>query len=182
MDKQIYTKTPIYPIVLGKIGSAYSIQGWLKVFSATEKAENIFNYQPWFINQGDQWWQIEWENWKRHNHNLIVKIRNINIRETATLMVNHEIIIDASQLPDLDDSEFYWKDLIGCQVITINDYQLGKVIDLISTGSNDVLIVKKNLKYNANMQEQLIPFLYKEVIKNIDLATSVINVDWNPNY
>jgi hypothetical protein len=34
------------PLVLGKMGAAYGIRGWLKVFSSTEDAESIFDYQP----------------------------------------------------------------------------------------------------------------------------------------
>ncbi|WP_067566470.1 ribosome maturation factor RimM [Candidatus Doolittlea endobia] len=183
MRKLPCSAAPIEPIVVGTIGSAYGIHGWLRVTSSTDKAENIFNYQPWFIKKTDGWWLIDLESWKRNNQALIIKLKDIEDRETATLLTNCEIVIDASQLPNLEGSgEYYWKDLLKCQVITVSNYHLGKVIDLIETGSNDILIVKANLKDAFGVQQRLIPFLDGQVIKRIDLATHVIEVDWDPSF
>ncbi len=33
----------------GKLGSTYGIRGWLRVYSSTEQAESIFDYQPCFL-------------------------------------------------------------------------------------------------------------------------------------
>ncbi len=46
MSKQHTAQAPVDPIVLGKMGSSYGIRGWLRVFSSTEDAESIFDYQP----------------------------------------------------------------------------------------------------------------------------------------
>lgn len=173
------------PIVLGKLGSAYGIRGWLRVYSSTESAENIFTYQPWFIKKSgssSDWKMILLESWRPHNRDWIIKIKNIEDRETARLLTNYEIMIDASQLPDLTSGNFYWKDLIGCKVVTISGYHLGKVIALIETGSNDVMVVKANHNDAFGIiQERLIPFIYGPVIKNVDLTTSVMKVDWAYN-
>ncbi|MGL9774376.1 MAG: ribosome maturation factor RimM [Sodalis sp. (in: enterobacteria)] len=182
MSKQLRIAAPVEPIVVGKMGSAYGIRGWLGVFSSTEETESIFDYQPWFIKRAGEWQPIGLESWKRHNQDLIIKVRDIEDREAATLLTNCEIVVDASQLPDLDSGEYYWKDLLGCQVITVGVYQLGEVIDLMKTGSNDVLVVKANLKDAFGIQERLIPFLDGQVIKNVDLATHVIEVDWDPGF
>lgn len=99
------------------------------------------------------------------------------------LLINCEIFIDASQLPDLNSGEYYWKDLLGCQVVTVSGYQLGQVINMIETGSNDVLVVKANLKKDAFcIQERLIPFLEGQVIKHVDIAVRIIKVDWDPSF
>ncbi|PLK58530.1 ribosome maturation factor RimM [Candidatus Palibaumannia cicadellinicola] len=168
------------PVVLGQINSAYGIHGWLKMISSTEYAESIFHYQPWFIKRINTWQQITLDDWKYHSNGIIIKIKSIKNRESAKLLTNCQIIVDASQLPDLSDGEYYWKDLIGCQVETVNGSPLGKVINLIETGSNDVMVVKANRKDSSIIYELLIPFLYGKVIKNIDLATSIIQVDWDP--
>ncbi|MGH8398564.1 MAG: ribosome maturation factor RimM, partial [Gammaproteobacteria bacterium] len=52
---------------------------------------------------------------------------------------------------------------------------LGRVQSLIATGSNDVLVVQGE-------RERLIPFIRGQVIKNVDLATRVIRVDWDPDF
>jgi 16S rRNA processing protein RimM len=45
----------------------------------------------------------------------------------------------------------------------------------MATGSNDVLVVKGE-------RERLIPFIQGQVIKRVDLAQGLIQVDWDPNF
>lgn len=182
MSKQLDTSSPVSPLVLGKMGSVYGIRGWLKVFSSTEDAESIFDYQPWFIQRAGQWQLVELEGWKRHNQDMIIKVKGIDDRDTAGLLTNCEIVVDSEQLPALEKGDYYWKDLIGCQVITSQGYELGKVTEMMETGSNDVLVVKANLKDAFGVKERLIPFLDGQVIKNVDLTTCTIEVDWDPGF
>ncbi|MBP2168017.1 16S rRNA processing protein RimM [Erwinia toletana] len=182
MSKQHAAKSPVQPLILGKMGGAYGIRGWLKVFSSTEDAESIFDYQPWFIQRAGQWQLIELEGWKRHNQDMIIKVKGIDDRDAAGLFTNCEIVVDSGQLPALDTGDYYWKDLIGCQVVTTQGYELGKVTELMETGSNDVLVVRANLKDAFGAKERLIPFLDEQVIKNVDLTTGTIEVDWDPGF
>ncbi len=182
MSTQHSVQLPEKPIVLGKLGAAFGIRGWLKVFSSTEYAEGIFDYRPWFIQCAGKWQRIELEGWKRHNQDLIIKVRNIDDRDAAMRLTNCQIIVDANTLPELPEGDYYWKDLIGCQVVTTTGYALGKVTELMETGSNDVLVVKANLQDAFGMKERLIPFLDKQVISKVDLAAGVIVVNWDPGF
>ena len=49
-------------------------------------------------------------------------------------------------------------------------------------GSNDVLVIKANLKDAFGMKERLVPFLSGQVIKKVDLATRSIAVEWDPGF
>ncbi len=144
MSKQLTAQAPVDPIVLGKMGSSYGIRGWLRVFSSTEDAESIFDYQPWFIQKAGQWQQVQLESWKHHNQDMIIKLKGVDDRDAANLLTNCEIVVDSSQLPQLEEGDYYWKDLMGCQVVTTEGYDLGKVVDMMETGSNDVLVIKAN--------------------------------------
>lgn len=68
---------------------------------------------------------------------------------------------------------------MGCQVVTTEGYDLGKVVDMMETGSNDVLVIKANLKDAFGIKERLVPFLDGQVIKKVDLTTRSIEVDWD---
>ncbi|GAB1438449.1 ribosome maturation factor RimM [Providencia sp.] len=181
MSKQTKLLPPENPIVLGKLGAAYGIRGWLKVFSSTENAESIFDYQPWFIQRSGQWQHIEIEDWKHHNKDIIVKLSGVDDRDEAALLTNFEIAVDSTQLPELEN-EYYWKDLMGCHVVTLQGYDLGTVIDMMETGSNDVLVIKANLKDAFGIKERLVPFLDGQVIKKVDLEAKLIEVDWDPGF
>jgi 16S rRNA processing protein RimM len=93
-----------------------------------------------------------------------------------------EISMDATQLPELPQGEFYWRDLIGMSVMTDKGYNLGIVDDLMETGSNDVLVVKANSKDAFGQSERLIPFLTDSVIKEVKYDVKEITVDWDPGF
>lgn len=169
-------------IIVGKLGSSYGIRGWLRVFSFTEEPDSLFDYKPWYIQRSGKWQEVEVESFKPHNQDTIVKLKGIDDRDDANLLTNFEIYVNAQDLPSLDEGDFYWKDLIGCKVVTINGYDLGQVSDLMETGSNDVLVVKANLKDAFGAKERLIPFVEEQFIKQVDLSTKQITVDWDPAF
>ena len=51
---------------------------------------------------------------------------------------------------------------------------LGKVEYLLATGANDVLVL-------GGAPQRLIPFIAGSVVKNVDLASGRIVVDWSPD-
>ncbi|OBW93680.1 16S rRNA-processing protein RimM [Gallibacterium genomosp. 3] len=167
--------------VVGKLGSTYGIRGWLRVYSSTEYAESIFDYQPWFLKIKNQWQPTEIEGWRHHSQDLIVKLKGVDDREHAQTLANIEIGVDLNQLPALDDGDYYWHDLIDCQVVNLQGYQMGQVIELMETGSNDVLVVKANAKDAFGKQERLIPYI-ETVVKRVDLSTKTIEVDWDAGF
>lgn len=168
--------------VVGKLGSTYGIRGWLRIYSSTEYAESIFDYQPWFLKIKGQWQSTELESWRYHNNDLIVKLKNVDDRETAQTLANIEIGVDLAVFPKLDEGDYYWHDLIGCQVVNLDGYQMGQVSEMMETGSNDVLVVRATGKDAFGKQERLIPFLYEQVVKRVDLNTKTILVDWDAGF
>ena len=129
-----------------------------------------------------QWQPTELESWKHHNHELIAKLKNVNDRETAQSLANVEIGVDLSVFPQLEEGDYYWHDLIGCNVVNLEGYAMGTVTEMMETGSNDVLVVRANSKDAFGKQERLIPFLYEQVVKRVDLTTKIIEVDWDAGF
>lgn len=168
--------------VVGKLGSTYGIRGWLRIYSSTEQAESIFDYQPWFLKIKGAWQPTELENWRHHNHEIIVKLKGVDDREAAQILANIEIGVDLSVFPELEEGDYYWHDLIGCSVVNLEGYTMGTVTEMMETGSNDVLVVKANTKDAFGKQERLIPFLYEQVVKRVDLTTKTIEVDWDAGF
>ena len=169
-------------IVVGKLGATYGIRGWLKVFSYTDNAESIFDYSPWFLDQKGKWVEHKVESWKRHGQGYVCKLAGLDVREDAPLMTHFEIAIDPAVLPELSEDEFYWRELFGMQVVTTKGYDLGVVLDILETGSNDVLVVKANLKDAFGQKERLIPYLEEQVIIKVDREAQRIEVDWDPGF
>ncbi len=161
-------------IIMGRFGAAFGIKGWIKVFSYTDPIANLFEYSPWFIQQGDEWQPLVIEDGKIHGGQLIVKLSGCDDRNLAETYTHIEIAINADALPKLEKNQYYWSDLIGLSVLNLQNEDLGTVKEIMSTGSNDVLVV-------TGARERLIPFI-KQVIIHVDLDARRITVDWDSSF
>jgi len=168
--------------IAGKLGAPYGIKGWLKVHSFTDDPVGIFDFSPWLIGQQGNWQTVEVVDWRRHNKGFIAKLASVEDRDQANVLTNAEIAVFEEQLPDLPDGEFYWRDLIGLSVVTNKGYDLGKVDDMLETGSNDVLVVKANPNDGFGKGERLIPYLTESVVLKVDLDAKEVTVDWDPSF
>ncbi|WP_440904614.1 ribosome maturation factor RimM [Catenovulum sp. SX2] len=173
---------PENKVVVGRLGAVYGVKGWLKVNSFTEDPEAIFAYNPWTIGRDKLWQETNIVEWRRHNKGLIVKFENIDVREKAQLLTGMEIVIPETQLPELEQGEFYWRELVGLAVVNTDGYNMGTVKALMETGSNDVLVVKANLNDAFGMQERLIPFIDEQVIVSVDKDNQLITVNWDADF
>lgn len=166
---------PTNMIIVGKFGAPHGVRGWLKVYSFTEPLENILDYHPWQTETDQGWQSVKVLETKPLGLAWVVRLQGCEDREQAKLYTNRRIGVDRDQLPALPEGEYYWADLIGLEVFNTKGILLGKISRFIETGSNDVMVVSGD-------KEHWIPYLIGNVIKNIDVATSKIEVDWDEEF
>lgn len=159
------------PIVLGRIAGVYGVRGWVRVFSDTDPRDNILRYAPWLLN-GTLHRVLEG---RKHGKGLVVRLEGCDDRDQAAALVGQAISIYRDQLPAPRPDEFYWADLEGLLVETLNGEPLGRVSHLFSTGANDVLVIKGE-------RERLLPFVWDDVVKDVDFDAGVMRVDWDPDF
>lgn len=159
-------------VIIGRFGKAHGIKGCIKVNSFTDPPENILNFLPWLIQKNNTWHPIDFSDC-HHQGEIVVKLNDVNDRDLARTYTNIEIAIERSQLPQLPEGDYYWRDLEGLSVEDKTGKRLGKVDHLLATGANDVLVVKNK------KSSYLIPYITSVVIK-IDLVGKIIIVDWKP--
>lgn len=169
-------------LIVGKIGAPYGVKGWFKVTSYTDIDDGIFDYHPWILRPGRDEKEFEVEQWKPHNKGLVAKFVGVDDREAIDALKNLDIHIHQASLPELEDGEFYWRDLIGMKVVNENGYDFGKVDQLFETGANDVMQVKANMNDAFGQKERMIPVLFDDVIKQVDQENKTITVDWDPAF
>lgn len=169
-------------LVIGKIGAPYGVKGWVKINSFTQNADSIFDYAPWTIMLGQgQSKSINVDQWRFQGKSLVAKLEGVEDRDAAELIKNAEVSISSSQLPELD-TDHYWKDLIGMQVVTDKGYDMGTIKDMFETGANDVMLVKAKINDAFGQKERLLPFLYDSVVLEVNKDGNTITVDWDPAF
>ena len=163
-------------VTVGRIAGVFGVRGWLKVYSETEPRENIIDYDPWYLHRDGQWQSHHVDGGRSHGKGVVAKLRGLDDRETAALLVGSDVGIRRSQFAnDLAEGEYYWADLEGLQVVTIAGVNLGEIDHLIATGANDVMVVTGD-------RERLIPYLPGRVVMRVDLKMHQVQVDWDPDF
>lgn len=162
-------------ISVGKISGLFGIKGWVKVFSFTDPRENILAYSPWLLKKGDETRSVNVVDGQLQGKTIVAQLYGVNDRDQAANLMGWDVFITQDQLPKAAKGEFYWSELIGLNVETIDGVQLGVVDSLLETGANDVIIVQGE-------RERVIPFLQGQTIINVDLDAGKIVVDWDPEF
>jgi 16S rRNA processing protein RimM len=101
---------------------------------------------------------------------LVLKFYGVDAIEAAERLRNAEICVLESQAVELGDDEFYDWQLEGCDVLTLDGMQIGKVRELMRTGGTELLVVQNDEK------EILIPFA-ESVCPDVDIENKVIRID-----
>ena len=162
-------------ITMGRVAGPYGVRGWSHVVTFTEAPSKLLELLPWQLRTADRWETVEVVTGKPHGKGLVVKLANCEDRDIAALNSGKDIGIARCQLPEPEENEYYWNDLVGLQVVTTEGFVMGTVDHLIETGSNDVLVIR-------GQHESLVPFIQGQVIKMVDLEAGVIKVDWDPDF
>lgn len=163
-------------VTLGRITGVHGIQGWVKVRSETSPRVGIVEYSPWYLDQAGRRaaWQVNAG--RQQGKAIVAKLAGCNDRNSAEALVGAVIQIRRQQLPATTaPGEYYWADLVGLQVETMDGIGLGTIDRLFETGANDVFVV-------VGERERLLPYLWQQVVREIDLEAGVMRVDWDPEF
>ena len=95
-------------------------------------------------------------NVKKKNKAFVLALKDIDDIEQAKTFIGSDIFIDSSFLPQLDDDTFYEAELIGYEIIDLDNNLYGKIVDVYSLPSNYVL----EIKLAENDEIVSIPFVH----------------------
>ena len=169
-------------VVMGRIVGSFGVYGWIKVFPFTESVDGLLSYPVWWIGEGDgKWCEMKVTKCNVHAKLLVSLLEQCTDRTAAMKLKNMLVAVPRSQLPALSNSGvdgYYWEDLIGLKVVNLQSEELGYVVGIIASSSNDILQIQE-LKEGEG--ERLIPFI-KKVIVNVDFSVRQIIVDWESDF
>lgn len=159
-------------IIIGKIVSTQGNKGEVKVIPLTDSIDRFKRLTDVFIGGKNNRRLLKIDNLRIDKNVVILKMEEIENIEKAKMIVGSFLEVKKSDAIKLPKDSYFIFDIIGLEVYTNENELLGKIEDVINTGSNDVYIVK-----NKNKKEILIPAI-REVVKDIDLKRKrmIINV------
>ena len=168
-------------LVLGRIAGVYGVRGWVKLRSSTRPIENLLDYPHWWLVHQGREFEATLIEGRAHGDGLVAQIsdaqgRPIDDRDVAAALIGAEIHVARDELPEPEEGQYYWFDLIGLKVRNEEGVDLGEVDSMTSNGAQDVLVIKQG------EVERLIPFVKGPIIKSVDLGQGLIVADWQPDY
>lgn len=128
---------------IGQIVNTVGLKGFVRVVPYTDDNKRFELLKSVYLVDKKHYKRYEIEEVKYQKNLVLLKFKNINDINSAETLKNLYIEIDRKDAVKLPENTYFIVDLIGLDVINIdNNTLLGKVEDVFSTKSNDVYVVK----------------------------------------
>ncbi|UCE30907.1 MAG: ribosome maturation factor RimM [Burkholderiales bacterium] len=166
-------------VEVGTIAGAYGVGGWVRI--ATESAPEasvLLGTGHWYLSQGlgQDARPFPIESCRVHGSQLLARPERSLEREQIEALRGSAVLVSRASFPEPDENEYYWVDLIGCEVLDAGDRTLGTVGDVVDHGAHAILAVNA-----PDGRTHLIPFVAAYVAE-VDLARRRIRTQWLAEY
>ena len=158
-------------ITIGKVVSTQGNKGEVNILPLTDSTDRFKNLVTVFLRNNNSQTTLNIEKIRIKEDTVILKLKDIENIEEAKMIVGSFLEVERKNALKLPKDTYFIFEIIGLEVYTENNIFLGKVENVISTGSNDVYIVK-----GKNKKELFIPAI-REVVKNVNLEKKRITIN-----
>jgi 16S rRNA processing protein RimM len=158
-------------VTIGKIVGVHGIKGYVKIHC---EAESFSVFAPGHtvivrdVKGNSRVTEIA--DARPQGRMLLLLLKGVSDRSTAETLPGSDLLVEKTRLPELEPDTYYWADIEGMSVVSVEGRSLGTVASLIETGSNDVYVVQ-----TPDAGEILIPAI-ASVVLEIDLDRKIMRV------
>lgn len=177
LSEQFYT--------VGKIVNTHGLRGEVRILPSTDFAEERFAKGSTlyiFMPNETAGRAVTVSSSRLHKNVYITKFENYDHINDVERYKGGLLKVSEQQRSELDDGEYYYSDIIGCEVVTDEGEKLGVISEILAPGANDVWVVKpvadgeKSIGNSVgNSEEILIPYI-DDVVLNIDVDAKKVIV------
>ncbi|HEY7419665.1 MAG TPA: ribosome maturation factor RimM [Ktedonobacteraceae bacterium] len=161
---------PVEWATIGKIVAPFGVRGEVKVRSLSDVPGRFVTLKDIYLGSQHVHYTVVAARPAR-NEVYILKFSGIDDIDTAETLRNHDLSIPLDQLAELPPDSYYQHDILGLRVITLQGHELGLIVDIIVTGSNDVYVI------DAPSGKQILIPAIKQIVKQVDLARKVMYIE-----
>lgn len=153
---------------IGKILRTHGIKGQVKVLSLTDYDERFEEIEWVYIEGTKKKFYID--SVKYTPKDILISFKGYDDINKIEKFKGKYLLIDEGQKRVLPEDTYYISDIIGLEVYTADKKYLGKVVDILQAGSNEVYVIK-----TQESKEIMIPAV-KKFIPDISLEAGRIIV------
>lgn len=155
---------------IGQIVNTSGLKGVIKIKPFTDDITKFSDLKTIYISIKKELKEFEIEQVRFSKNMVFLKLKGIDTIEQAENYRNLYLKIKRNKDEKLEKDSYYVVDILGCKVITDEEKELGNIVDIFPTGSNDVYVVKDKLG-----KQILLPAI-KEVIKEVNIKNKIVIV------
>ncbi|MNW28877.1 Ribosome maturation factor RimM [compost metagenome] len=157
---------------VGKIVNTHGIRGELKILSSTDFPEDRFAKGSELLIVSEQGTPIPVtvETSRFQKNMVVVKFKEYGNINDVEKYKGSMLKITADRQGELEQDEFYFHQIVGCEVFTEEGELLGTIKEILTPGANDVWVVKQK-----SGKDLLLPYI-KEVVLQVDVPEKRITV------
>lgn len=149
---------------VGVITSTHGVRGEVKVFPTTDEAGRFKRLKEVVLDTGKEKLSLEIEGVKFFKQMVILKFKGLDNINDVEKYRQKSLYIHRKDAVRLKKDEYFIADLIDIPVYEENGGRLGVLSDVMTTGANDVYVVKRD---NGG-RELLIPAI-RQCILSVDV-------------
>jgi 16S rRNA processing protein RimM len=124
-------------IQLGRVAGAFGVRGEVRITAYTEDPLSLLAYKALLREDGSP--ALTLTSGRAAKGGLIVRAKEVETREQAEGLRGLKLFFPREALPEPEEDEFYYADLLGLVVETPEGIQLGKVKAVQNFGAGDLL-------------------------------------------
>ncbi|MCR4597892.1 MAG: ribosome maturation factor RimM [Acetatifactor sp.] len=157
---------------VGVISSPHGVAGEVNVYPTTDDPKRFRRLKEVIMVQGKTEKVVEIEGVKFFKQMVILKLKGYDDRDSVEKLRTCPLYVPREKAVRLQKDEYFIADLIGIKVLDADkdDAQLGVLEDVLSTGANDVYVVRM-----ADGKEVLIPAI-KQCILEVNVEEGFVRV------
>lgn len=159
-------------LLVGDIVSTHGIRGEVKVNIVTDDLSRFDVGNNLYVLKDNVYQKITVSSFRLHKNMALITFNNIKDINDVVSYLKLSLYIDKDEVPELEEGMYYYDDLIGLDVIDVNNdnNKVGKVIDVVEVPQGCILRIKK-----TNGKQALVPYV-EEFIKKVDLENKTIEI------
>lgn len=158
--------------IVGKIVNTHGLKGEVKVKRITDFEERFHVGSTVYIkNKDNEAIPLIIASFRTHKNHDLLQFEEYDSIEAVEPLKGATLYIKKEQLTPLEPGEFYFHEIIGCKMYTLDGEYIGEIESILTPGANDVWVVK-----NESGKEILIPYI-DDVVKEVNIEEKKVLIE-----
>lgn len=156
-------------VCVGAITGARGLKGEVRIKSFTADPKGVSDYGDVFEEDGGKSYTIKITGQAKGQ--LLARLQGVEDRNAAEALKGTRLYVPKSALPEPEEDEFYFSDLIGLRADLVDGGNLGRIKEVHDFGAGTILEVA-----GGDLGNVMVPFT-RTAVPKVDISAGRVVID-----